>query len=120
MGMSRPKTVQRDPRWRTVASFLRWHQTHAPQALQRIATAERWCVGDYVKADGRRCLRGHAANWQIPKSGNVFLADEIAEGCPVQVISSFEGLAHDFGLAPVVAAIQQRAADLCRERGIGP
>jgi hypothetical protein len=120
MGMSQPKTVQHDPRWRTVRRYLRWLHDHAPQALQRISAADQWCTGDYVKPDGRRCLRGHAADWQIRGRDDVFLTDRIAEECPVQVISSFEGLAQSYGLAPVAAAIRQSAADLCRERGIGP
>lgn len=112
--------VRADPNWERVDRYLAWLAKRAPQGLQRVMDAEKWTSGHFLTADGAhfltadgaRCVLGHAEDFRWVRERDKILCDKSAQGFPGAITAPFDDLARIHGLAPVVAAVQIRAAEL--------
>ncbi len=119
-----PETgVRQDPNYhRILHPYL---QNLKDEALERVATAEKWCLSyTLVPETGERCLKGHAQNYHLDYCGYEVMIPTVAilvqePTCWVDTFSvgcTFDRLGGRYGLDPLVQAIREDARKILEER----
>lgn len=94
----------------------RWIDGLTDEQKDRIVRGQRWRDQLVIDADGRKCLVGHAAGYQVKKRANGNGTAAFRVGCEVYLPdttptgSRFDRLCGRFGLERIVRACKQRAA----------